>query len=420
MKKISLRIKVTILTGIVIMVTSLTTAFYSTWNYKNSLKPVETLISANVIAPKEEEKEIPIDGMITSDENGKLETSFDLNRGDTSDSFSGEVNLTKSKNVEEKIEVYNYVLMDNLVSSNMNFIVQELAFSIVVSLISMLIAYFVSGYILKPIKELSDDISEISNMEKAQPLVVYNPNDEIGILTRKFNDLIEREKDYNAKQKLFASNVAHELKTPLSIMKLSLQILDNNSDLDEYKEAFDLQQKNIDRLTNIINDLLVLKENEYEIKEIRLDEVIKTVVNEQKKILDEKDISVHLKLEKLLIDSNQGLMNRLVSNLISNATKYNKVHGDIYIELDNDSLSIRDTGIGMDEKYLKDIFEPLFCIDKSRSRDLGGSGLGLSIVKNICDTLNYSIEVSSKIDCGSEFIIHFNDAKRSKVEKELM
>lgn len=197
-------------------------------------------------------------------------------------------------------------------------------------------------------------------------------------------------------------------------MKASLQLIDENSDFNEYQEVFAMQDRNINRLNNIINSLLVVKQENLEMGNKRIDEIILTVLNEQKKLIEDKEIKIHLDIKKIVLKTNEDLFYRLVSNLISNATKYNKTGGDIYIELNDKMMSIRDSGIGIEEKYLNDIFEPLFCIDKSRS---GGSGLGLSIVKDICDSLGYTIDVNSKLNCGSEFVVTFNQIA-SVIEKE--
>lgn len=398
MKKISLRARITIFVGIVIMMTSLITSFFALSNYYRSAEMVEAVI----------------------DDNGeKVMTNI---RSDTP-IVGGTIDATEQKvdaNYQiylNNLNAYNGHLYETLETSNANFIASQIIVCLITMSVGMVIAYFVSGYILRPIKKLSEDVGNIDNLENAQPLALYNPKDELGILTRSFNDLIQRGKEYSEKQRLFASNVAHELKTPIAIMKASVQVLDETSDIEEYQEVFRLQEKNIDRLTNIINDLLVLKENNYKLEPVRVDEVILTCLKEQAKTIEEKGIKVHLNVVKLMLESNEGLMYRLISNLISNATKYNKPGGDIFIELDIDSLSVRDTGIGMEEKYLKSIFEPLFRIDKSRSKELGGSGLGLSIVKDICDTLAYSIEVNSKVDRGSEFIITFNEKTGKIIEK---
>ena len=384
MKKISIRLRISILTGIVIMVVSLISSIYALGNYKSSTESIRDMIA--------------YEPSVT--ENRVLEDSIEAY-------ISGAM-----ADVDDSIRLYNYKLNETMSDSDYQFFRSQVFFGLLMSGIGMVIAYFVSKRILYPITRLAEDVENIKDVDDVKPLVIYNEKDEIGKLTKSFNELMKRTNDYTAKQKLFASNVAHELKTPLSIMKGSLQLIDENSDISEYKEVYKMQDKNIDRLNNIINNLLVVKENNIILKRVRIDEVVRSVIADQDKLIKEKNIEVHLSLNRVTLETNEDLMYRLISNLVSNATKYNKQDGDIFIELDEEKLIVRDSGIGMEEKYLEDIFEPLFCIDKSRSKDLGGSGLGLSIVKDICNSLGYDIDVHSKLSYGSEFIISFHKDKK--------
>ena len=381
MNKINIRVRISILTGAIIMVVSLISTAYALGNYKSSTKSIRAMIDY-------EEAEI--------NENEILEDSDQVY-------LSGAM-----MEAEDSIRSYSIKLNESMTDSDYQFFRSQMIFSLLMSGMGMVVAYFVSKKILYPITRLAEDVENITDVDNVKPLVIYNEKDEIGKLTKSFNELIKRTNEYTSKQKLFASNVAHELKTPLAIMKGSLQLIDENSSIEEYEEVYRMQDKNIDRLNNIINNLLVVKENNIVLKKIRIDEVVRSVISEQKKLIAEKNIEVHLCLDKVTLETNEDLMYRLISNLVSNATKYNKQNGDIFIELDDERLVVRDSGIGMEEKYLDDIFEPLFCVDKSRSRDLGGSGLGLSIVKDICSSLGYDIDVHSKLSYGSEFIITFH------------
>lgn len=381
MNKINIRVRISILTGAIIMVVSLISTAYALGNYKSSTKSIRAMIDY-------EEAEI--------NENEILEDSDQVY-------LSGAM-----MEAEDSIRSYSIKLNESMTDSDYQFFRSQMIFSLLMSGMGMVVAYFVSKKILYPITRLAEDVENITDVDNVKPLVIYNEKDEIGKLTKSFNELIKRTNEYTSKQKLFASNVAHELKTPLAIMKGSLQLIDENSSIEEYEEVYRMQDKNIDRLNNIINNLLVVKENNIVLKKIRIDEVVRSVISEQKKLIAEKNIEVHLCLDKVTLETNEDLMYRLISNLVSNATKYNKQNGDIYIELDDERLIVRDSGIGMEEKYLDDIFEPLFCVDKSRSRNLGGSGLGLSIVKDICSSLGYDIDVHSKLSYGSEFIITFH------------
>ena len=393
MKKISLRMCITLFTGVAIIITSLISGFFAMHNYQRSLDNVKSVIGKSVVTQQ------------YFQESDKSDESKSQNIGRYD--ISGYAGVTEIPKIKNDLATYNAKLCAGIAASDEEFISSQIMSSLIMTVIGMLVAYVVSGLILKPIRQLSEDVSQIGSIEKAHPLAIYNEKDEIGVLTKTFNDFIMRGKNYSYKQKLFASNVAHELKTPLAIMKASIQIVDEDSTIEEYQEVFALQEKNIDRLTNIINDLLVLRDNNLNLKKQRIDEIMLTVINENQNLLSAKNIEVIKDMEKLLIETDESLIHRLLSNIFTNAIKYNYDSGKIYVEVHDNYLSIRDTGIGMEEKYFEDIFEPLFCIDKSRSKDLGGTGLGLSIVKNIADSLGYAIKVNSKVGCGSEFVIYF-------------
>ena len=380
MKKISLRMRITLLTGIAIIVASLVTTYIGLHNYEKSIANVESIVDEGGYLP-----EVSAYGFYDGSGNEELI------RHSLDDALTG----------------YNSRLYAGIAASDRQFMASQFLWALFMTIVGMLASYVFSGIILKPIKRLAEDVENIGSIEKARPLAIYNKHDEIGILTKTFNDFIAKGKEYSYKQKLFASNVAHELKTPLAIMKAAIQVIDEDSDIEEYRESFALQEKNIDRLTDIINDLLVLKDNNLTMKKVRVDELIRSIIKEYESLINDKGIKINYDMQKLEIISDEGLLHRLIANLVANAIKYNKDQGEIFIDLDKKALTIRDTGIGIPEENLEDIFEPLFCVDKSRSKDLGGTGLGLSIVKDIADTLNYGIEVHSKLGYGSEFIIKF-------------
>jgi two-component system phosphate regulon sensor histidine kinase PhoR len=176
--------------------------------------------------------------------------------------------------------------------------------------------------------------------------------------------------------------------------------------LDEYQEVNAVQLKNIDRMITLVDDFMMFSEEEILINDhINVKECLEAVIDDLKPLMDKKKLELEVKVDDLYIMSNKSLFSRLLYNLINNAIKYNKDNGKIYITLEDMRLSIRDTGIGIDDEHIKHIFEPLYCVDKSRSRELGGSGIGLAIVRNICKTLGYKVEVYSKIGYGTEFVI---------------
>lgn len=276
--------------------------------------------------------------------------------------------------------------------------------SLSLGVIGFILAYFVSGHILKPFGKLADDILNIDKTDK--PLPIDNPDDEIGKIKKAFNALLQRLNTVFERQENFSSNVAHELKTPLAVMKMYPETLDENSTIEEYKEVIAVEKKNIDRMSELVNTLLEYsRTSEVKLEAVMIKEVVDNCLEILSPLIEEKKLTVYENLDEKVITTSRELFTRLVYNLISNATRYNKEGGAIYIDIEKMDLTIRDTGIGIPQDKLDLIFEPLYCVDKSRSRELGGSGLGLAISKKIADTLGYKIEVASKSGHGTEFTI---------------
>ena len=210
MNKINIRVRISILTGAIIMVVSLISTAYALGNYKSSTKSIRAMIDY-------EEAEI--------NENEILEDSDQVY-------LSGAM-----MEAEDSIRSYSIKLNESMTDSDYQFFRSQMIFSLLMSGMGMVVAYFVSKKILYPITRLAEDVENITDVDNVKPLVIYNEKDEIGKLTKSFNELIKRTNEYTSKQKLFASNVAHELKTPLAIMKGSLQLIDENSSIEEYEEV---------------------------------------------------------------------------------------------------------------------------------------------------------------------------------------
>lgn len=285
-------------------------------------------------------------------------------------------------------------------------IVTEIYNSLLITILAMIFSYWLSGYLLKPFTELTSDIEGVNANKLNNALSVNNEYDEIGKIKTAINATLARLDEIITKQKSFAANVSHELKTPLAVMKAYAQVLDEDSSKEEFMAANEVQIKNIERMNNLINDFMTYVNNDEIVYEkVNLKAVVEELVDDFTDLAKEKNIEFKIDVPDMVIESNLSLFRRLISNLIKNAIRYNKPDGHVYITYEKNTISVRDTGIGIPEDKIKDIFEPLFCVDQSRSRELGGSGLGLAIVKNICDVLNYKIEVYSSLTHGTEFII---------------
>lgn len=392
MRKIDIQIRFAIVIGLLITLFSFVTMFFTVGNVNYAANEAKDNLMQNI----DVSNEIVFDyssessyGQVSEDNNSLKERSIGF-----------EIDKTQIKN-----SAY-YNAIDILDSSQKELIAHQITFSILLGLLGMIVAYPISGFMLKPFKELASDIESINANNLKNTLKIDNPNDEIGVIKKSVNQMMQRLDESFQRQKRFASNVSHELKTPLTVMKTYGQILDESSTLDEYQEVNAVQLKNIDRMITLVDDFMMFSEEEILINDrINVKECLEAVIDDLKPLMDKKMLELDVKVDDLYIMSNKSLFSRLLYNLINNAIKYNKDNGKIYITLEDMRLSIRDTGIGIDDEHIKHIFEPLYCVDKSRSRELGGSGLGLAIVRNICKTLGYKVEVYSKIGYGTEFEI---------------
>ena len=214
----------------------------------------------------------------------------------------------------------------------------------------------------------------------------------------------------------FFQNASHELKTPLTTIigyeeMIENGIIDDPKEIEKAREAVIKESK---RMESVIEDMLALSSLEFNMSnekkvEINAKEMINDIAYSFEYLLNEKGIYCKLKLSNVELKMVPKDFDRLVRNLISNAIKYNKENGKIYVTLTKNYLSVKDTGIGIQSKNIARIFERFYRVDKGRSREQGGTGLGLAIVKHICLNYGFKIEVKSKILQGTEFIINFGN-----------
>ena len=214
----------------------------------------------------------------------------------------------------------------------------------------------------------------------------------------------------------FFQNASHELKTPLTTI-IGYEEMIENGLIDDEKEMARAREaviKESKRMESVIEDMLALSSLEYNMsneKKVDIDakEMVKDIVYSFEYLLNEKEITCSLKLSSVSLKMVPKDFDRLVRNLISNAIKYNKEKGKIYVNLTKNYISVKDSGIGIEAKNLSRIFERFFRVDKGRSREQGGTGLGLAIVKHICLNYGFKVEVKSKVLEGTEFIIYFQN-----------
>ncbi len=394
MNKLSIRFKFAITIGLAIFIFSI----------------IMMLAYTNIISSTMRESIEKLEANITYVENKSGDTTKDESQFDMTTDTGVQIapslnNTAPMEKIDRSAESYRVALA--LFNETYNRTIYScIIWSFFFGLIGFIIAYPLSGILLRPFRKLASEISNINEGNLDQLLHIDNPKDEAGKIKLAFNKLLVRVSTVLERQSSFSSNVAHELKTPLSVMKIYPETLDEDSTIEDYKEVIAIEKKNVDRMVELVDDLLEYsKDIDIKATIVSVKEVIEKDLEDLRPLIDQKKITVHKDISDLEIVTSKELFERMTYNILSNATRYNRDSGDIYISYKPHELSIRDTGIGIPEEALEHLFEPLYCVDKSRSRELGGSGLGLAIVKKIADTLGYKIEVSSKVDKGTEFLI---------------
>ena len=291
-----------------------------------------------------------------------------------------------------------------------------LIISLILELAVIIFSLFYTRTYSKRLNQISDSIRTIREGNYTQN-VDLGGNDELTVLGEEFNDLVHRLQISEEKRNHFVSDASHELKTPLASIKLlSDSILQNEMDITTIKEFVGDIGNEADRLTRMSEKLLSLSriegqlDNEFEI--VYLAPTIERVIRMLGGLAEQKKITFHTDLENdgtILIQEDD--LYEIIFNLTENAIKYNVNDGAVFFILNKDSenvvLQVRDTGVGIPGEAQTHIFERFFRVDKARSRKSGGSGLGLSIVRNMVERNNGTIQVESTVGSGTTFTLSF-------------
>ena len=288
----------------------------------------------------------------------------------------------------------------------------SLIISAVLALLGGVATYFISGHALRPIRELSDKIEKVQAQNLADSRIEENQVKELNQLSVSYNRMLERLSDAFEIQRQFTANAAHELRTPLALMQVQLDLYHSNShpgnDADTVQMIQMVTEQN-DRLNKMVKTLLDMSELQTVGRddEIVLDALVDEVLEDLEPLAEGKNIRLIGKCKDITMVGSDILIYRLVYNLVENAIKYNHSGGQVTVTADRKEkhvyLSVEDTGTGIPEELKERVFEPFFRVDKSRSRELGGVGLGLALVREIVRVHDGSITVKSNPSGGTIF-----------------
>ena len=292
----------------------------------------------------------------------------------------------------------------------------SLIITVLLALLGGVVTYFISGHALRPIREFSDKIEEVQAQNLSDSRIEENNVKELNRLGISYNKMLERLSEAFEIQRHFTANAAHELRTPLALMQVQLDLYNSAShpgnDADTLQTIKMVTEQN-DKLNRMVKTLLDMSELQTVGRDdkIILDAIVEEVLADLEPLAVEKNIKLIGKCEDATMIGSDILIYRLVYNLVENAIKYNHPLGQVtvtaYQRNKHVYLSVEDTGSGIPKELRERVFEPFFRVDKSRSRELGGVGLGLALVREIVRVHDGSICIKSGKTGGTIFEVTF-------------
>ena len=292
----------------------------------------------------------------------------------------------------------------------------SLIITVLLALLGGVVTYFISGHALRPIREFSDKIEEVQAQNLSDSRIEENNVKELNQLGISYNKMLERLSEAFEIQRQFTANAAHELRTPLALMQVQLDLYNSAShpgnDADTLQTIKMVTEQN-DKLNRMVKTLLDMSELQTVGRDdkIILDAIVEEVLADLEPLAMEKNIKLIGKCEDATMIGSDILIYRLVYNLVENAIKYNHPLGQVtvtaYQRNKHVYVSVEDTGSGIPKELRERVFEPFFRVDKSRSRELGGVGLGLALVHEIVRVHDGSICIKSGKTGGTIFEVTF-------------
>ena len=281
-----------------------------------------------------------------------------------------------------------------------------------VTLLSGILAYFVSGRALKPLRSFASQVEQVQLNNLADMRIDEDSISEFRQLSRSFNQMLERLNNAFSAQRQFTGNAAHELRTPLALMQAQLELFSaEHPDVrPETAEFLMLLREQTERLTQMTKTLLEMSNLQQVARneQLQLAPMVEEIFTDLASLAEKRSITLEAEGDAALTGSD-ALIYRMLFNLTENAVKYNRLGGSVRVELAQGQekciIRVSDTGCGIPKEYQRSIFHPFFRVDKSRSREYGGAGLGLSLVWEIADLHGGSVWVEESSDKGTTIAV---------------
>lgn len=293
---------------------------------------------------------------------------------------------------------------------------RSLLFSTLLALLGGVVTYYIVGHALKPLKKFSDKIEEVQAQNLSDSRIEENEVKELNQLSVSYNKMLERLSEAFEMQRQFTANAAHELRTPLALMQVQLDLYNStehpgNDECTGHTIAMITEQN--ERLSKMVKTLLDMSELRITVRDekIMVDALVEEVLEDLEPLAAEKNVELIGKCKPVTMTGSDILIYRLVYNLVENAIKYNHPEGKVTVTACQKEkkviLSVADTGSGIPGEFRERVFEPFFRVDKSRSRELGGVGLGLALVHEIVKAHDGSISIKDNPSGGTVFEVVF-------------
>ena len=310
-----------------------------------------------------------------------------------------------------------------------DFLLRSVIATTIIILLSSVCTYFLTKKTLTPLQKLTSEVSQIQAQNLSTQLAVPNSKDEIAQLTSSFNEMLTRLDNAFSTQKQFSANAAHELRTPLAVLQTNLEVFEKKQEPEmvEYRQLFTMIKEQTARLSQLVGTLLDMTnlKSVPRTDHVSLEELVDEVFCDLDPVAEKAGISIHFddsSSQDLYTDvhtpdasalnnnirnitGSYVLLYRAVYNLVENAIKYNRPNGSVTVSVREKNgqamILVKDTGIGISPENQKKIFDPFFRVDKSRSRAMGGAGLGLALVDSIAREHGGSVKVLESNEKGS-------------------
>lgn len=323
-----------------------------------------------------------------------------------------QLDSVETDSVEVAIDLSQF-LPEVISESRKNFQIQSIVTTLIIIIVGSGFTWFMAGLSLKPLRKFTNEIGSITEQNLSAPIDIPSSKDEVADLSASFNQMLARLDAAFQAQKQFAANAAHELRTPLAVMQTRLEVLskkDSPSE-EEYKTAVSATLAQTDRLSKLVTTLLeLLSMQSVETKDsIDVGDLVEEVLCDLGNIADQKNITLSQNAGTATVIGNDALMYRAIYNLVENAIKYNHDGGSVTVSVEKNGESVQiivsDSGLGIEKEKWEEIFDPFYRIDKSRSRAMGGAGLGLALVRNIANLHNGKVYVSQSSTSGTTMVL---------------